>query len=43
MEVTSAAGGVSTTSPMGFAESLSDDGSLTAAASSGYAGRFAAS
>jgi hypothetical protein len=31
MEVTTAAGGVSMTSPMGFAEALSDDGSLTAA------------
>jgi hypothetical protein len=42
MEVTSAAGGVSTTSPMDFVEALSDDGSL-AAASPEYAGRFAAS
>jgi len=42
MEVTSAAGGVSMASPMGFAEALSDDGSL-ATASPEYAGRFAAS
>jgi hypothetical protein len=38
--VTTAAGGVSMTSPMGYTEALSDDSSLTAA---GYAGRFAAS
>jgi hypothetical protein len=31
VEVTKAAGGVSMTSPMGFAEALSDDGSLAAA------------
>ena len=31
MEVTKAAGGVSMTSPMGFAEALSDDASLAAA------------